>query len=64
MYKGTYTKICPICGRVNRNLFLEETDGWMECDKCLEVVKVTSFDLSKPEHPRLSSIVHTHNGAA
>ena len=25
---------CPICGTVNRNLDLEETDGWMECEKC------------------------------
>ena len=25
---------CPICGTVNRDLDLEETDGWMECEKC------------------------------
>ena len=25
---------CPICGEINRSLDLEETDGWMECEKC------------------------------
>ena len=25
---------CPVCGTINRGLDLEETDGWMECDKC------------------------------
>jgi len=25
---------CPICGYLNENLCLEETDGWMECGKC------------------------------
>lgn len=31
---NTYDVKCPICGAVNRSLFLEETDGWMECDHC------------------------------
>ena len=25
---------CPICGTVNRGLDLDETDGWMECERC------------------------------
>lgn len=25
---------CPECGTVNRSLYLEETDGWMECERC------------------------------
>ena len=25
---------CPICGSVNKSLFLEETEGWFECEKC------------------------------
>ena len=25
---------CPICGTLNRSLDLEETNGWMECEKC------------------------------
>jgi uncharacterized Zn finger protein len=29
----------PICGAVNRGLYLEETDGWMECEKCGNVTQ-------------------------
>lgn len=29
-----YDVKCPICGHVNHNLYLEETEGWMECEKC------------------------------
>ena len=25
---------CPVCGTVNHSLFLQETDGWLECEKC------------------------------
>ena len=25
---------CLIIGRVNRRLYLEETEGWMECEYC------------------------------
>ena len=32
---------CPICGAVNRGLYLEETDGWMECEKCRNVTQHT-----------------------
>ena len=27
---NTYDVKCPVCGTVNHNLYLEETDGWME----------------------------------
>ena len=30
----TYDVECPVCGFLNRNLYLEETDGWMECGRC------------------------------
>lgn len=36
----TYDVKCPICGAINHNLYMEETDGWMECEKCGRVVKV------------------------
>ena len=25
---------CPICGTWNKGLFLDETNGWMECQHC------------------------------
>ena len=30
----TYDVACPVCGRVNHRLYLEETEGWMECEYC------------------------------
>lgn len=39
-----YDVKCPICGTVNRHLFLEETDGWMICEKCEEQVRVPGFE--------------------
>jgi uncharacterized Zn finger protein len=35
----SYDLRCPICGAVNRGLYLEETDGWMECEKCGNVTQ-------------------------
>ena len=35
----SYDLRCPICGTVNRGLYLEETDGWMECEKCGNVTR-------------------------
>ena len=35
----SYDLCCPICGAVNRGLYLEETDGWMECEKCGNVTQ-------------------------
>ena len=30
----TYDVACPVCGRINCSLYLEETEGWMECEYC------------------------------
>ena len=35
-----YNAVCPVCGKLNRNLFLEETVGTMECDFCGNLVDV------------------------
>ena len=37
---NTYNVKCPICGVVNHSLFLEETDGWMECEACFGIARV------------------------
>ena len=29
-----YDARCPLCGKINRSLLLDETSGWMECDRC------------------------------
>ena len=43
----SYDAKCPICGTVNHNLYLEETDGWMECEHCQQTVKVLPFAMDK-----------------
>ena len=25
---------CPVCGHLNKNCYLDETDGWIECEFC------------------------------
>ena len=39
----TYDVVCPVCGRINRSLYLEETEGWMECEYCGNSAQDTSF---------------------
>ena len=39
----TYDVACPVCGRINRSLYLEETEGWMECEYCGNSTQDTSF---------------------
>ena len=34
---------CPICGQMNESLDLEETDGWMECEKCGNAVQIMKY---------------------
>lgn len=34
---------CPICGQMNESLDLEETDGWMECEKCGNAVQILRY---------------------
>ena len=29
-----YDVCCPACGHINQHVYLEETDGFMECEKC------------------------------
>ena len=39
----TYDVTCPVCGRINRSLYLEETEGWMECEYCGNSTQDMSF---------------------
>ena len=39
----TYDVVCSICGRINRSLYLEETEGWMECEYCGNSTQDMSF---------------------
>ena len=45
----SYGSFCPICGKRNEGLMLEETDGWMECIHCQQDVRL--IDLTElPKH--------------
>ena len=44
---------CPVCGKINRSLYLGETDGWMECDGCgcaAHLVSAKTNDLTDPQN--------------
>ena len=54
----TSNVICPVCGKVNYNLYLEETGGYMECDRCgsivmnsraLQVVRYSVLGMKTPD---------------
>ena len=42
----TFNRICPACGCLNRKLYLEETGGLMECERCGTISR-GSFDSDK-----------------
>ena len=39
----TYSEKCLVCGEMNFNLYLEETDGWMECEYCHSVTQILKY---------------------
>lgn len=36
-----YDMACPYCGHLNRGLYLEETEGMMECENCGHTARET-----------------------
>ena len=40
---NTYDVKCPICGTMNHNLILSETNGWMECETCRQLTRCVSY---------------------
>lgn len=38
-----YDKACPYCGTINKNLWLDETGGTMECEHCLRITQFPGF---------------------
>ncbi len=35
---------CPVCGTMNRSLDLHETDGYMECIECGNVLQLVRYE--------------------
>lgn len=42
-----YDVKCPVCGKINKGLYLSETGGWMECERCGAVVEAAVFSDGK-----------------
>ena len=40
---GLYQAICPCCGHVKMHLYLEETEGFFECEACGQVANAKDF---------------------
>ena len=38
-----YDVKCPVCGHKNLHLYLEETNGWMECECCKSISQNPAF---------------------
>lgn len=39
-----YTCECPICGTINKDLYLEDSQGWFVCEKCDNSVQIMKFE--------------------
>ena len=38
-----YDVKCPICGTINKGLYMKETDGWMVCEHCKNEVQILKY---------------------
>ena len=43
----TYNVKCPLCGTENKNLYLDETNGWFECECCKREVLPLKYAKTK-----------------
>lgn len=42
-----FNAVCPKCAARNKDLYLEETSGIFECEKCHSVVKAKEYEKRK-----------------
>lgn len=38
-----YDAKCPVCGKLNKDMYLEETEGRFVCDKCGSEIEIPRF---------------------
>ena len=57
-----YNVKCPICGTVNKNLYLKETDGWFVCEHCQNEQRAAEYTkpplILIPRYQRLDECVN------
>lgn len=39
----SYDIKCPVCGTINKSLYLEETNGWFICEKCENESQILAY---------------------
>lgn len=47
---------CPNCGRMNRDLLLEDSGGWMECEECGGITRVSMRGRRESGERRLPAV--------
>lgn len=59
----TYDAKCPICGKLNKDMYLEETEGRFICDKCGNEIEIPQFKKPKriPIYDSLTLVAALNN---
>ena len=55
-----YNASCPCCGHRNNSLYLDETEGWMECEKCGELAQVSKYLKKRVKISRPHLMIGSH----
>jgi len=51
-----YDKTCSYCGTINKNLWLGETEGCMECEYCLHITQFPGFQSKISDSEKLKTV--------
>ena len=58
-----YDAKCPVCGKLNKDMYLEETEGRFVCDRCGSETEIPRF--KKPKRiPMVDHIIPIKQGGA
>ena len=59
-----YDEKCPICGKLNKGMYLDETQGLFVCEKCGNEIQIPRFKKKKqspPVYDRRRLVITTNN---
>lgn len=59
-----YDAKCPVCGKLNKDMYLEETEGRFVCDKCGSEIEIPRFKKQKRipiyDSRTLAAVINNH----
>ena len=58
-----YRADCPCCGHTNRNLYLEETNGFFECEACGQVSRSGHYNTDTSSGDEIKKLKKALTGA-